>query len=270
MNFSNLDVSFNLSEMSSPSLGDPPASPMSLQCPRQISSPVSPPYSPWPAIATSCPSSPVLDQCVVHSPAMHTDPTLPVVHSPAIDTDQSPFVFQPRSFSPLLSMDSLPQPQPPSSTCQQHGSSLPSWHGFKIVGDNIDKNVKPRHQTLERHTHSLHYFNSYAVQDRLNLHHFSNKPPQVNLQMLETSAILPSQEDVDALLHNFAILAGRIIHKYIPSLSEIPHLVTDHIRHPHYQAMSSKSKVVRRMLSIGISCHVIDSAKFSTCRFLLG
>ncbi len=40
---------------------------------------------------------------------------------------------------------------------------------FKIVGDNIDKNVKPRDMRSDYQTRSLHYFHAYAVRDRLNL-----------------------------------------------------------------------------------------------------
>jgi len=39
------------------------------------------------------------------------------------------------------------------------------WNGFKIVGDNIDKNVRPSFQRAQHQTKSLHYFNSYAVRD---------------------------------------------------------------------------------------------------------
>ena len=31
------------------------------------------------------------------------------------------------------------------------------WTGFKIVGDNIDKTVHPRHMRSDRQTISLHY-----------------------------------------------------------------------------------------------------------------
>lgn len=43
-------------------------------------------------------------------------------------------------------------------------TSLPT---FKIVGDNIDKTVRPRQETSDSHTKSLHYFHSYAVKDRV-------------------------------------------------------------------------------------------------------
>ncbi len=40
--------------------------------------------------------------------------------------------------------------------------------GYKIVFDNIDKNVNPRHMRSDNQTRSLHYVQSYAVKDRIN------------------------------------------------------------------------------------------------------
>ena len=42
------------------------------------------------------------------------------------------------------------------------------WSGFKIVGNNIDKNIRPSLQRLTHQTKSLHFFHSYAVKDRVN------------------------------------------------------------------------------------------------------
>ena len=43
-----------------------------------------------------------------------------------------------------------------SAHCPERGHE---WQGFKIVGDNIDKTVHSRHQTIDSPTQSLHYFN---------------------------------------------------------------------------------------------------------------
>ncbi len=60
---------------------------------------------------------------------------------------------------------------PSSSPIQELSSfdALHQWSGFKIVGDNIDKNVRPSFQRLTHQTKSLHFFHSYAVKDRVNL-----------------------------------------------------------------------------------------------------
>ena len=49
--------------------------------------------------------------------------------------------------------------------------STSEWTGFKIVGDNIDKNFRPTYQRHDNKTISLHAFHMYALcserQDRL-------------------------------------------------------------------------------------------------------
>ncbi len=55
-------------------------------------------------------------------------------------------------------------PEIPLQSC----TSLPlvsemQWSGFKLVGDNIDKNVRPSLQRLTHQTRSLHHFHSYAA-----------------------------------------------------------------------------------------------------------
>ena len=56
-----------------------------------------------------------------------------------------------------------------SSPQNPNADSAPpaEWTGFKIVGDNIDKTVRPRHMRSDRQAESLHYFHSYAVKDRV-------------------------------------------------------------------------------------------------------
>ena len=71
------------------------------------------------------------------------------------------------------------------------------WCGYKFVGDNVDKNVKPTYQRHERHGQSLHYFHSYASKDRVNLASFSDTPPPACTP--EASVLLPSAEDLDCL-----------------------------------------------------------------------
>ena len=44
---------------------------------------------------------------------------------------------------------------------------------YQLVGDNIDKNVRPRDMRSDHQTRSLHYFHTYAVRDRVDISHFS-------------------------------------------------------------------------------------------------
>ena len=50
-------------------------------------------------------------------------------------------------------------------TSQHDEHSLP--YGYKLVGDNVDKNVKPSLQRYEMRSQSLHQFHSFAVRDRV-------------------------------------------------------------------------------------------------------
>lgn len=63
-------------------------------------------------------------------------------------------------------------------------TSLP----FKLVGDNIDKNVRPRYLRSSIHrTESLHYFHSYAVRDRIGFNELPHKQPSGCLPSKHTS-----------------------------------------------------------------------------------
>ncbi len=65
---------------------------------------------------------------------------------------------------------SNPTPQEISPAPQEISLSPDlQWPGLKIVGDNVDKNIKPSLQRITHQTKSLHYFLSCAVKDRVNL-----------------------------------------------------------------------------------------------------
>ncbi len=46
---------------------------------------------------------------------------------------------------------------------------------FKIVGDNVDKNVTPRYLRINHRVKSLHYYHSFAVQDRIDVSNLSDE-----------------------------------------------------------------------------------------------
>ena len=79
---------------------------------------------------------------------------------------------------------------------------------YKLVGDNIDKNVRPREMNSNYQTRSFH---SYSVSDCVDMSQFSNTKPITDLREL-----LPMQIDEDTLCENFAVLVGRTLAKYIP------------------------------------------------------
>lgn len=48
--------------------------------------------------------------------------------------------------------------------------------GYVIVGDNIDKNIRPRFQRENKGTQSLHYFHSYALKNQIDVSKFTDDP----------------------------------------------------------------------------------------------
>ena len=72
----------------------------------------------------------------------------------------------------------------------------------------------------------------------------SDNPSAQDVEAIDVNTALPSAEDHEEILKNFAIIAGRIIVKYISTFEKIPSLTKEHITHCFYPEMSKQSKVV--------------------------
>ena len=94
---------------------------------------------------------------------------------------------------------------------QQHDAEtevvIEGWHGYKFVGDNIDKRVKPSRQRAEIKGQELHHFHGYAVRDRVDLSVMSDKAPHSTSP--DADQFLPSNEDISALIEELTILVSR-------------------------------------------------------------
>lgn len=112
------------------------------------------------------------------------------------------------------------------------------------MGDNIDKNVKPRTMTSEHQTRSLHYFHLFAVRDRIDLSSYSNEPRVPDLTAMNLDDLLPSSEDEELMNENLAILMGRVLRKYMPFFQKFAFCLGRHIFHEFYEDLSAKSDVV--------------------------
>lgn len=78
---------------------------------------------------------------------------------------------------------------------------------YKIVGDNIDKNIRPSFQRVNHQTKSLHYFHSFAAMDRIDFSNLSNVVPH-NIK-INFDTLLPGKTDLTALLNELKILVSR-------------------------------------------------------------
>ena len=72
------------------------------------------------------------------------------------------------------------------------------------MGDNVDKAIKPRYQQQGHSGHSLHYFHSYAVRDRVDFSSYSDVVP---IYMKPDPAVrLPSSSDLSMLKDELMVL----------------------------------------------------------------
>ena len=107
----------------------------------------------------------------------------------------------------------------PDSNCSPPHRSLATIpRTYRINGDNMDYNVDPRYQRSDNGTKSLHYFQSYAVKDRIDFSHLSSEPPDVSSISKEQLAlsVLPSLQDDEAIRNNIIILVARILCDNVP------------------------------------------------------
>ena len=86
-----------------------------------------------------------------------------------VSSPSSPSIYDISLISPL-SLPSTPDDslQHASQTmfCQTpHAASHSNSVFFKLAGDNLDKNVKPRDMRSDHQTESFHFFNTLAVKD---------------------------------------------------------------------------------------------------------
>lgn len=126
--------------------------------------------------------------------------------------------------------------------CPENDISLNA--GYKIVFDNIDKNVKPRYMRSEHQTRSLHYVQSYAVKDRVD---FSSISSEMRTEV-NVFHVIPDDNDYEALKSDFKVLVSRLIVKHMPFFSiDYRGIPPTHIPHKYSKQMSSKSEVVSIM-----------------------
>ena len=144
--------------------------------------------------------------------------------------------------------------------------------GIKIVGDNIDKHVKPREMRHDVQAQSLHYFNSYAVKDRLPTTQLEDKPSLPDFSSFDLSELMPSTEDDRLIQKNFTVLISRVLKKNFQFFEKFATGVPKHIKHKYYKEFSKKSEVVSKthinFLVESVSCSNHVRTCICTFRYL--
>ena len=120
--------------------------------------------------------------------------------------------------------------------------------GFRLCGDNIDKSIRRRHLRSDRRNQSLHYFHTYAMENRVDISHLSD----VNVHISELTSIqyipnsvLPRLGDDTQIRQNISALVSRVLCKHLDFFKlSFDGVIEWHIQHKYYTQMSCKSEVV--------------------------
>lgn len=145
-----------------------------------------------------------------------------------------------------------------SSTVPPRGT-----YSYILVGDNVDKSVRPRYMTVDHQTQSLHYFQFFAALDRIDFHSLRNDTPLAQVSSLPLTSFLPNMQDNKTLRNNYAILLGRELVRSVPFFKSFKDCIPAHISHKHSQEMSRKSVVVSLLLVYSLKLYTCTSC---TCR----
>ena len=115
---------------------------------------------------------------------------------------------------------------------------------FKIVGDNIDKSFRPRHETSDSHLKTIHYFHAYAVLDRCDMSSFEDAPSHFHTASADVSSVLPTIHDQSAIKQNPSVIVSQIVRNHFKFFKDNIQSIKRHIPHIHSKEMSLKSTVV--------------------------
>ena len=102
---------------------------------------------------------------------------------------------------------------------------------------------------IDNRTKSLHYYNTYAVKDRIDISHL----PETHIitPKLTLDDILPTNEEYSSLKTNFGILVSRMLcqnFKYFKTI--FSDILTRHITHKYSKEMSTISEIVRFIIAL--------------------
>lgn len=184
-------------------------------------------------------------ESTIELPAMFLNENAQVLHS---SSDSS----LPSNSHTSVDSSSLPEDSASSSMCSDTDNPDPdatptcstnSLPTFKLVGDNLDKTIRPRDIRHDHQTRSLHYFHLCAVRDRVDLSKTCDTRP-IPEDTITLTEILPTKQDQECLLQNFAILISRVLKERLPFFKRFGQSIERHIHHEEYNAMSQKSEVV--------------------------
>ena len=112
--------------------------------------------------------------------------------------------------------------------------------GYQLVGDNLDKGVRARYmRSQSHHDQSLHYFNSFAVYNRIDFSSYPDIHPSTCFDIEQNQ--LPSRDDDDILRESIATIISRVLTDNMPFFRmTFDDVILWHMKHKYYSQMSKK------------------------------
>ena len=95
-----------------------------------------------------------------------------------------------------------------TTSASDAGNNVSNWTGFKLVKDNINKNIHPNFQQKDHQTMSYHYCHAFAVKDCVELSTCSDE--KSDCSQMNSLCLLTNIDDFEKLKENFTILVSRL------------------------------------------------------------
>ena len=99
-------------------------------------------------------------------------------------------------------------------------------------------------QTKQCTNRSIHWTHQYAILDKVQDTTLEKQSFQKHVDDIQLIELLPNKNVQAILLQNWAVLASRIITKYLPSMQFMNDVVVRHLPHKYSEEMSKKSHTV--------------------------
>ena len=115
---------------------------------------------------------------------------------------------------------------------------------YILVGDNVDKNVRPRFMRVDRQVQSIHAWHQYASLNRFDMDSVTASQNLRDIKACSVIDFLPSVADTASLRSKYIVLVSRVLVDKLQFLRKYADVVPKHIVHPLTTEMSSKSTVV--------------------------
>jgi len=118
------------------------------------------------------------------------------------------------------------------------------YPSYQIIGDNVDLHQRTPHQSMKRKDKDHHWFQMYAVRDRVTGRDLPNNAPIADVTKVPLQTFLPSVEECNHIREEFGVLIARVIVEKLEYFSPLKPVVPEHMKHKYTDLMRLKSDMV--------------------------